>query len=457
MSASPRALLDRIARGEFGGDVDDGGKRGSRGPGVGGRARLPRLPHEAAEAQAQGEADRDRDERGRAVAQRRTESAARIGRMAEAAGIRKVDVIAWRDLDDVEAGGSELHADEILQRWAEGGIDVRLWTSRVDGAARHIIRNGYSVNRRAGRYAVFPRTAVAGLRGKLGTGDGLVEIWNGMPFFSPVWSRTPRIVFLHHVHAEMWDMVLSPRMAPLGRTLENRIAPPFYRRTEIVTLSNSAKDDLVHKLRHSADRVTVVPPGVDPRFVPAGTPGTLSPDPLVVAVGRLVPVKRFDLFIEAMVALRQVHPTLEAVIVGEGYERPLLEEQIAAADAGHWISLPGRLPDAELVKAYQRAWVVASTSSHEGWGMTLTEAAACGTPAVATRIPGHEDAIIDDQSGFLVSTLPEMIDAIGSILANPMLRRRLSQGALRRVEGMTWERAAFLALEALASRVTLRR
>jgi glycosyltransferase involved in cell wall biosynthesis len=89
--------------------------------------------------------------------------------------------------------------------------------------------------------------------------------------------------------------------------------------------------------------------------------------------------------------------------------------------------------------------------------MTLTEAAACGTPAVATRIPGHEDAIIDDESGFLVSTVPELIDAIGSILANPMLRRRLSQGALRRVEGMTWERAAFLALEALAARVTLSR
>jgi glycosyltransferase involved in cell wall biosynthesis len=374
--------------------------------------------------------------------------------MAKAAGIRKVDVVAWRDLDDVEAGGSELHADEILQRWAEGGIDVRLWTSRVDGAARQIIRNGYTVNRRAGRYAVFPRTAVAGLRGKIGTGDGLVEIWNGMPFFSPVWSRAPRIVFLHHVHAEMWDMVLSPRMAPLGRTLENRFAPPFYRRTEIVTLSNSAKQDLVGKLGHSAERVTVVPPGVDPRFAPAGS---LSPTPLVIAVGRLVPVKRFDLFIEAMVALREIHPALEAMIVGEGYERPALEAQIAAADAGQWFSLPGRLPDADLVSAYRRAWVVGSTSSHEGWGMTLTEAAACGTPAVATRIPGHEDAIIDDESGFLVSTLSELVEAIGSILANPMLRRRLSQGALRRVEGMTWERAALQALEALASQVTLRR
>ena len=429
--------------------MEDGVQHGSVGPGVGGRARLSGLPQEAAE----GDERREVAQR-QAVAQRRAASAERIGRTAEAAGIRKVDVVAWRDLDDVEAGGSELHADEILQRWAEGGIDVRLWTSRVDGAARQIIRHGYTVNRRAGRYAVFPRTAVAGLRGKIGTGDGLVEIWNGMPFFSPVWSRAPRIVFLHHVHAEMWDMVLSPRMAPLGRTLENRFAPPFYRRTEIVTLSNSAKQDLVDKLGHSAERVTVVPPGVDPRFVPAGS---LNPTPLVIAVGRLVPVKRFDLFIEAMVALREIHPALEAMIVGEGYERPALEAQIAAAGAGRWLSLPGRLPDADLVSAYRRAWVVSSTSSHEGWGMTLTEAAACGTPAVATRIPGHEDAIIDDESGLLVSTLPELVEAIGSILANPMLRRRLSQGALRRVEGMTWERAAFLALDALASQVTLRR
>jgi glycosyltransferase involved in cell wall biosynthesis len=419
--------------------VDDGVKRGLIGPGG-------TLAPDAAEE--------DEDERRREVAQRRAESRERIGRVAEAAGIGTVDVVAWRDLDDVEAGGSELHADEVLQRWAEGGIDVRLWTSRVDGAARQIVRNGYTINRRAGRYAVFPRTAVAGFRGKIGTGDGLVEIWNGMPFFSPVWSRAPRIVFLHHVHAEMWDMVLSPRMAPLGRTLEKRFAPPFYRRTEIVTLSNSAKLDLVNKLGHAAERVTVVPPGVDPRFTPAGS---LSPTPLVIAVGRLVPVKRFDLFIEAMVALKQIHPDLEAMVVGEGYERPALEAQIAAADAGRWLSLPGRLPSDDLVRAYRRAWVVGSTSSHEGWGMTLTEAAACGTPAVATRIPGHEDAIIDDESGFLVGTLPELVEAIGSILTNPMLRRRLSQGALRRVEGMTWERAALLALEALASQVTLSR
>ncbi len=386
--------------------------------------------------------------------ERRAESRDRIGEIAEAAGIGRVDVVAWRDLDDAEAGGSELHAHEIQKRWAEAGIDVRLWTSRVDGAAREIGRSGYTVNRRAGRYAVFPRTAVAGLRRKIGTGDALVEIWNGMPFFSPLWSRAPRIVFLHHVHGEMWDMVLSPTLARIGRTIESRVAPPFYRRSEIVTLSNSAKLDLVTRIGHPADRVTVIPPGVDPRFSPGGS---LSSVPLVIAVGRLVPVKRFDRFVEAMIELKAETPDLQAMIVGEGYERPALEAQIAVASAGQWLTLPGRLPDAQLIEAYRRAWVLASTSSHEGWGMTITEAAACGTPAVATRIPGHEDAIVDNESGLLVASTREMAEAIGSILDNPMLRRRLSQGALRRTEDMTWERTAEVALQTLAAQVTQHR
>ncbi|MGD0314176.1 MAG: glycosyltransferase family 4 protein [Acidimicrobiales bacterium] len=384
----------------------------------------------------------------------RTESRHRLNRTAEEVGLRRIDVVAWRDLDDAEAGGSELHAHEILTRWADAGIDVRLWTSRVDGAARAIRRNGYAVNRRAGRYAVFPRTAVAGFRHKIGMGDGLVEIWNGMPFFSPIWSRCPRLVFLHHVHAEMWDMALSPTLAKVGYTVEHRLAPPFYRRSQIVTLSDSARDDLVERLHLSRDRVTVVPPGIDPRFSPGGT---LDPDPFVVAVGRLVPVKRFAWFVEAMLALKVRQPRLRAMIVGEGYERPELEARIADAGAGEWFSLPGRVNDAELVQLYRRAWLVGSTSVREGWGMTITEAAACGTPAVATRIAGHEDAVIEGESGLLATSVPELVEASESILANPMLRRRLSQGALRRTESMTWERTAEVALQTLAAQVTRRR
>ena len=185
-------------------------------------------------------------------------------------------------------------------------------------------------------------------------------------------------------------MVLPPRLAKLGRTVESRIAPPIYRRTRIVTLSESSKRELVEELGFKAKRVDVVAPGIDPKFSPGGSP---DDQPLLVAVGRLVPVKRFHLLIDAVVELRERHPGLRAVIVGEGYERGPLTEQIDRLDASSYVELAGRVTDAQLIDLYRRAWVLASTSAREGWGMTITEAAACGTPAVVTDIAGHRDAV----------------------------------------------------------------
>jgi glycosyltransferase involved in cell wall biosynthesis len=368
-----------------------------------------------------------------------------------------VDVVAWRDLDDAEAGGSEAHAHEILSRWGSAGVDVRLWTSRVNGAPRRVERDGYTAWRSAGRYAVFPRTALRGLSREIGSGDGVVEIWNGMPFFSPLWARRPRMVFLHHVHGEMWQMVLSRALAGLGTTIEHRIAPPLYRREPIVTLSESSKREIVGRLGLRADHITVAAPGIDARF---DIGGNKAPDPLVVTVGRLVPVKRFDWFIEAMIKLRAECPDLRAVVAGEGYERPALEAQVREAGANDWLSLPGHLTDEELVELYRKAWLLVSTSSREGWGMTITEAGACGTPAVATRIVGHKDAIDDGRTGLLADTVDEIVTASSAVLGDEELRRRLGASARQAAGRFSWDRSAlvsFAVLAAEAERVQRRR
>ena len=164
-----------------------------------------------------------------------------IGEIAERAGLKRIDVVAWRDFDDPEAGGSELHAHRVMSAWSKAGLDVSMTTSSVPDARTVIRRDGYRVIRRAGRYSVFPRTMLSGALGRIGAGDGLVEIWNGMPFFSPLWAHCPHIVFLHHVHAEMWKMVLPTGMAECGYAIEHRLAPPVYRRSRIVTLSTSSK------------------------------------------------------------------------------------------------------------------------------------------------------------------------------------------------------------------------
>jgi glycosyltransferase involved in cell wall biosynthesis len=367
--------------------------------------------------------------------------------LAQEAGIRRVHFVAWRDLDDPEAGGSELHAHQIARQWAAAGIDVTFRTSAVPGATRALTRDGYRVVRQAGRYRVFPAAAWEGLRMGHRPGDALVEIWNGMPFFSPLWYRGPRLVFLHHVHAEMWRMVLPPTLARAGDAMERRMAPKLYAGSRIVTLSDSSKAEIISLLGLRGDRISVAPPGVDERYSPGGE---RSATPLVVAVGRLVPVKRFDRLLHALAEAKADCPDLRAVIIGEGYERPALERLRAQLGAAEWIDLPGRVDDDELVDWYRRAWVVASSSQREGWGMTLTEAAACGTPSVATAIAGHADAVLDGESGLLVDQPSDLGPALSRVLHDDVLRSRLSRGALARARWFTWPATARRALEALA-------
>jgi glycosyltransferase involved in cell wall biosynthesis len=366
--------------------------------------------------------------------------------LAAESGLHRVHLLAWRDLDDPEAGGSEVHAATVARLWAEAGVDVTMRTSEAAGLPRVLERDGYHVVRRGGRYLVFPQAALAELSGRAGRRDGLVEIWNGMPFMSPLWTRGPNAVWLHHVHAEMWQMTLPEPLATMGRLLERRFAPPFYRRTPIVTLAESSRRELVDRLGFSEDRVSVVAPGIDPRFVPGGA---RAAHPLVVAVGRLTPVKRFHLLIDALVEIKRDVPALEAVIVGEGYERPVLEARIADAGASAWLHLPGRLDDALLVDLYRRAWLLAASSAREGWGMTITEAAACGTPAVVTRISGHSDAVVDGVTGVLVE--PEALGrAIGALVRDDAERERLGKGAFEHARKLSWEATAVGTFRVLA-------
>jgi glycosyltransferase involved in cell wall biosynthesis len=252
----------------------------------------------------------------------------------------------------------------------------------------------------------------------------------------------------------MWGMVLPPGLARMGNAMERRVAPLFYRGSRIVTLSESSREEIQEMMHLSGDRITVAPPGVDPRYSPGGE---RSATPLVVAVGRLVPVKRFDLLIKALAAVKAHTPELRAVIIGEGYARPELEALRAELQAETWLELPGRVDDDELVDWYRKAWVVASSSQREGWGMTLTEAAACGTPAVATDIAGHADAVLNGESGLLVSHPGELAGALERVLSNDALRHRLAKGALARARWFTWGATARRSLEALAEESARRR
>jgi glycosyltransferase involved in cell wall biosynthesis len=381
----------------------------------------------------------------------RNEQRVDLAELVGASAIRRIRIVAWRDLEDPEAGGSELHADRVAARWADAGLDVELRTSMVAGEAREITRNGYRVVRWGGRYQVFPQVASEAYRFRAQRADAVVDIWNGMPFFSPVWFQGPRLCVLHHVHTEMWEMTLKPAYARIGDAIERHVAPRFYRSTPVATLSASSRDEIVERLHLPASHVHVVEPGVEPRYAPGGRRST---EPLVVAVGRLVPVKRYEVLFAALAEARAAVPTLRAVVVGEGYERPRLEAVLRDLGAEGFVELRGRVDDRSLLALYRSAWLVASSSLREGWGMTLTEAAACGTPAVATDIAGHRDAVVDKETGLLVADDGALGAGIAAVLGDDELRTRLGRAARQRAQGLTWEQTAtslFSLLDAGAS------
>jgi glycosyltransferase involved in cell wall biosynthesis len=88
--------------------------------------------------------------------------------------------------------------------------------------------------------------------------------------------------------------------------------------------------------------------------------------------------------------------------------------------------------------------------------MTVTEAGACGTPSVATRIGGHQDAVVDGQSGLLVDGTDDMVRALGAVLSDDVLRRRLGVGALDRAAKLTWDATARGTLAALGAEALAR-
>jgi glycosyltransferase involved in cell wall biosynthesis len=278
----------------------------------------------------------------------------------------------------------------------------------------------------------------------MGKYDALVEIWNGVPWLSPLWCRRPRILILHHVHGPMWNQMFSPPLAAIGRGLEMKFAPPFYRRTPTVTTSDDTREELIH-LGWKPELVTTGPVGVDDFFSPGGMK---TRHPSVLAVGRQAPVKRFIELMEQVKYTRQFVEGATLTLVGDGPDRAKIVEWIEQNQAHDWVTLLGRVTREELRDQYRQAWVISSASLAEGWGLALTEAAGCGTPAVATDISGHRCSVLNGETG-LLAPLENLGRVIADVLLDDSLRTTLARQAEQRARTLTWDALAAGVLQPL--------
>jgi len=246
----------------------------------------------------------------------------------------------------------------------------------------------------------------------------------------------------------MWNQMFSPPLAAIGRGLETKFAPPFYRRTPTVTTSDDTREELIH-LGWKPGLVTTGPVGVDD-FFSAG--GVKTRHPSVVAVGRQAPVKRFIELMEQVKYTRRFVEGTTLTLVGDGPDRVKIVEWIEQNQAQDWVTLLGRVTREELRDQYRQAWVIASASLAEGWGLALTEAAGCGTPAVATDISGHRCSVLNGETG-LLAPLENLGRVIADVLLDDALRTTLARQAEQRARTLTWDALAAGVLQPLYQQV----
>jgi glycosyltransferase involved in cell wall biosynthesis len=205
-------------------------------------------------------------------------------------------------------------------------------------------------------------------------------------------------------------------------------------------ISESTRDDLVRR-GIARDRVEVIFPGIDSaQYTPKA--GTRALVPTFAYLGRLQKYKGVDLVIDAFAAAGVPEATLE--IAGAGAFRPALERRAAERGVAERVRFLGRISEADKQALLRRAWALMFASPKEGWGITNLEAAASGTPVIASNSPGIRESVRDGETGYLVphGDVTAMAQAVRRLAADRPLVERLGVAARRFAEQFTWERAA---------------
>lgn len=345
----------------------------------------------------------------------------------------------WRDIRDPLAGGAEAYVHHIAKGLAKKN-EVFLYCRRYKGSNQKDTTDGIRVIRHGGSYSLY-LWAFFDYIFKLHREnfDIVVEDINGVPFFTPIYVRKPKVAIMHHiVGKEIFFRELPLPLAIVG-WLSEKLIPFIYRKVPVITVSPSTKDELI-AFGIAANRISIVWSGREQHEQGAVKK---SEKPLIIYLGRIKSYKQLDHLLYAFAKVISNVPQAELNIVGRGdyIELARLAESLGIKQSVKFI---GEVSEEQKYEILKRAWIFVTTSMKEGWGLSVIEANYFGAPAVAYDVPGLRDSINDGVTGLLVPSgnIEELAKAIVKVLNDTELRERLSQNARSWASSFSYERTA---------------
>lgn len=281
--------------------------------------------------------------------------------------------------------------------------------------------------------------------------DVVIDEVNTIPFFTPLWSPIPIVMLIHQLAREVWWYESRFPISAIGFLTE-----PFYlrcyRNVPVLTVSSSTESDL--RRLGLKGPITVIPEGLERIETPLNTEKTA--DPSFLCVGRLAPSKRLHHALRALAMFRGTTGKGTLWLVGDGtagYKRRLQNLANRLHIAEH-VVFWGRVETMDKHRLMTAAHVLLVPSVREGWGLVVSEANACGTPAIVYDVPGLRDSVRHDVTGLVVRAKPACLsEAMLRLVADTRLYARLASRGRQCSATLSFDRAAQLVAAALDAAV----
>jgi len=351
----------------------------------------------------------------------------------------KILILNWRDIRDPLAGGAEVYLHQIGKRLAREH-DVTFYCRRYRGSSERDEIDGIKIIRKGGAFSLylyFFFDYLVRLRGE--KFDVVVDDINGVPFFTPLFIKKPKVAVMHHlVGREIFFKELPLPLAVIGWFAEQMIRW-FYKRIPMIAVSDSTRDELI-EFGIPWEGIRIVNNAIEH---PTRSSIDKSAHPTFAYLGRIKEYKQLDHLIRILPKVLSAVPEAELVVAGRG-DYSALSSLAESLNVSQSVRFMGEVSEEGKMEVMSRAWVFVTPSMKEGWGITVIEANYCGTPAIGYNVPGLRDSIRDGKTGLLVSQgdVDRLADAVVSILTDGRLREQLGRGALDWASGFTWDNSA---------------
>ena len=344
----------------------------------------------------------------------------------------KILWFAHRDIKNPKAGGAERTIYEVGTRLSKSNIEIHLVTvnpgnlldyENVDGIITHRIKGNIKTH-------LYVRKMIK----KINPDVIIDDMGHAVPWFSTWFTDKKVIVFFRHLHARSLPGQVNFLLAKIITFIE-KLYRLIYKNSIFVTESDTSENDLIN-LGIKKDRIVRIPPGVDLDLFHRGKK---TDNVQLVYFGGLRKYKRPEYAITVYENLCKKIDNLKLIIAGDG---PLLNEiKDKIRDKNYNIVFSGRVDYDNLAKIIRESWVNLHFSVTEGWGYSIMESSASGTPTVAFSVPGVVNTINNNYNGFLVNNIDAFTDKILEIIKN---EDKFTVNSRKFAENFTWEKTANL-------------